>query len=78
MQTITISNISGLTQPYEIYVCDVYGNQCSQISTVNTSVPPSITLYNLPPIFNTAPSVGIKIITSDGCERFEVVNCSSL
>jgi len=30
----------------------------------------------LPPQFNTAPIVGIKIITSDGCEKFETVVCT--
>ena len=75
MQNVTISNISGLTQPYDIYACDVYGNQCVLIATIRTSVPPSI-IINLPSMFDTAPAVGIKIITSDGCERLETVNCT--
>jgi hypothetical protein len=44
---------------------------------VNTTVPPD-NQFLLPPTFNTAPAVGVKIITSDGCERLQVVNCNVL
>jgi hypothetical protein len=30
----------------------------------------------LPPQFNTAPAIGIKVITSDGCEKFKIIYCS--
>jgi hypothetical protein len=30
----------------------------------------------LPPQFNSAPAIGVKVITSDGCERFKVLYCS--
>lgn len=77
MTTIDITNITGLSYPYDIYVCDIYGNNCILIATVFTSIPPSNTIL-LPPQFNTSPSVGIKIITLDGCERFKVVECGNL
>jgi hypothetical protein len=32
----------------------------------------------LPPPFDMAPAVGIKIITSDGCEKFKVFDCATL
>ena len=74
MTSIEITNITGLSYPYQIYVCDVFGNQCVLIATINTSVPPSNN-FILPSQFNSAPAVGVKIITSDGCERFEIVYC---
>jgi len=47
------------------------------IATIVTSVPPQ-NIIVLPPQFNTAPAVGIKVIYGDGCEKFEVVLCNVL
>jgi surface protein len=77
MTTIDITNITGLSYPYDIYVCDIYGNNCILISTVFTSIPPSNTIL-LPPQFENSPSVGIKVITLDGCERFKIIECYSV
>lgn len=77
MTSITLLNITGLTYPYDIYVCDVYGNNCGYVAQVISSIPPTIEIV-LPPPFNMAPAVGIKIITSDGCERFKIVDCNSI
>jgi len=77
MTSILISNILGLTYPYNIYVCDVYGNSCIYVAEVLTSIPPTIEIV-LPTQFDMAPAVGIKIIASDGCERFNIINCISL
>ena len=74
MTSIILNSIIGLNYPYDIYVCDVYGNNCGYISQINTPVPSSVEIV-LPPPFNMAPAVGIKIITSDGCERFRVIEC---
>jgi len=74
MQTITLNSISGLNLPYTVYVCDVLGNNCTVLSTVVSTVPPTFT-FVLPPPFDVIPAIGIKIITSDGCERFEIYNC---
>jgi hypothetical protein len=74
MQTITLNSISGLNLPYTVYVCDVLGNNCTVLSTVVSTVPPTFT-FVLPPPFDIIPAIGIKIITSDGCERFEIYNC---
>ena len=77
MTSITLNSITGLTYPYDIYVCDVYGNNCGYIVQINTSVPSSVEVV-LPPPFNMAPAVGSKIITSDGCEIFKTINCDVL
>ena len=74
MTSIILNSITGLNYPYDIYVCDVYGNNCGYISQINTPVPASVEIV-LPPPFNMAPAVGIKIITSDGCEKFIVFDC---
>lgn len=78
MTSIELTLITGsITIPYLIYACDVYGNNCVLIANILTTVPPTNTIF-LPPQFNTAPAVGIKIITNDGCERFEIFNCNVL
>jgi hypothetical protein len=75
MTSIEITSITGsITMPYTVYACDVYGNNCIIVASIGTTVPPSNTII-LPYQFNTAPAVGIKIITMDGCERFETFNC---
>jgi hypothetical protein len=74
MISIILNTISGLTYPYDIYVCDVYGNNCGYISQINTNVPAPVEIV-LPPPFDMAPAVGIKIVTSDGCEKFIIINC---
>jgi hypothetical protein len=77
MTTIDITNITGLSYPYDIYVCDIYGNNCILIATVFTSIPPSNTIL-LPPQFDMASSIGIKVITLDGCEKFKTIDCNVL
>lgn len=74
MTSIILNSITGLNYPYDIYVCDVYGNNCGYIANVQTLVPSPIEIV-LPPPFNNSPSVGIKIIASDGCEKFKIINC---
>ena len=74
MTSIILNSITGLTYPYDVYVCDVYGNNCGYIVQINTPVPASVEIV-LPIPFDMAPAVGIKIITSDGCERFRIIEC---
>jgi hypothetical protein len=70
---IEISSISG-TSPFQIWVCDYYGNQCQLIDTVTGPVPPAV-YYNLPVAFMYAPVVTIKIIDSLGCETSMLYYC---
>ena len=76
MTTIQIASVTGLAFPYKVYVCDVFGNQCVFLATINSAIPPTNTLF-LPPQFNTAPAIGLKLISHD-CERFEIVYCNAL
>jgi hypothetical protein len=69
---VTITSVFGLTPPFSAYCCNVYGNQCVY---VGSGVMPPITI-TLPPQFNTAPAVGLLLIDSIGCERFEEIYCT--
>lgn len=75
MRALILNTITGLNQPYTVYVCDVFGNQCALIAYIATSVPLINTII-LPQQFNSAPAIGVKIITSDGCVKFKVLYCS--
>lgn len=75
MTTLQFLSVTGLNNPYTIYVCDVYGLNCILVAYFSTSVP-TINTFALPPQFNTAPALGIKVVTSDGCEKFKVLYCS--
>jgi hypothetical protein len=74
MTSIILNSITGLNYPYDVYVCDVYGNNCGYVAQIDTNVPAPVEIV-LPIPFNLAPAVGIKIITSDGCEKFIVFDC---
>jgi hypothetical protein len=76
MTQLEIYNVTGLTIPYQIYICDVYGNQCVLVASVNTNIPPSATI-TLPPQFNTAPAIGVKL-NDTFCEKLVIINCNEL
>jgi hypothetical protein len=74
MSQIEITLTSGVTTPFNLFVCDVYGNQCVLVTTIYIPIPPSI-FITLPIQFNTAPAIGIKLTDALGCEKFEIYNC---
>lgn len=75
MTSLQFSQIFGLTFPYTVYICDVFGTQCILVAYIDTNVPIN-NLFVLPPQFKIAPAIGVKVITSDGCEKFKVLYCS--
>ena len=75
MNIITLYNIQNVTPPVIIYVCDVYGENCIEVAIIESSVPSSIQIQ-VPSVFDDAAAVGVKIVSSDGCERLETVLCS--
>ena len=71
MNEVTIQSFSGLSLPADVFVCDLYGNQCKFLGSIG-SLPTTLTL---PTEFNTAPALGLKI--NDGiCEKFETIICT--
>ena len=77
MTQIQINSITGSAYPYTLYARDVYGNQCVLITTIPSTATFPLTI-TLPPQFNGAPAVGIKIIDSTGCELFGIINCQGI
>ena len=75
MARIEIVSITG-TSPYYVYVSDVYGNNKSYVGTIGGAVPP-VEYFYLPTIFNNAPAIMLTIIDSNGCEKFEIIECRS-
>ena len=71
MTQLTINSIIGLIPPFSGYACDVYGNQCVYIGEI-TVTPVTLTL---PPQFNMAPAIGLKLIDGTGCEKFRILIC---
>ena len=76
MTQLQINNVTGLTLPYEIYICNVYGNNCVLVATVNTLIPPQA-IITLPVEFDTAPAIGVKVVNST-CEKLFILNCVEL
>lgn len=77
MTQIQINSITGSSYPYTVYACDVYGNQCVSISTIpSTAIFPII--ITLPPQFNGAPAVGLKMVDNVGCELFGILYCAGI
>lgn len=71
MTNLIINSIVGLVPPFSGYACDVYGNQCIYIGQI-TVTPITITL---PPQFDMAPAIGLKLIDSTGCEKLITLIC---
>lgn len=72
MSQITISGITGIP-PYDVYICDTTFSFCSLISG-STTIPPNID-YTLSGVFENVSPVIIKIVDSNGCEFFEIIDC---
>ena len=78
MQTITINSIVNVSPPYDIYACNVYGNLCILLATITNPVPPQI-IINIPPPYQSAPALGIKMVSYDeSCEVLNVLYCEVL
>lgn len=76
MTQIRIEAVSGQT-PISVYVADVYGNNQVLIGTItNTGVIPPAARFYPPSLFNTAPSIMVKLIDANGCEKFDILDCA--
>ena len=84
MATVKITDISGVTAPFNIFVCDTKGDGCELITTVTGTTSSPITI-TLPTKYEKYPEVGVKLEDNvcqtfrlaDGLEVFEVYDCCS-
>ena len=77
MTQVRIGFISGETLPVSVYIADVYGNNQALLGTITSAVPPEVQ-YNstIPPIFNSAPAIMIKLVDANGREIFKILECT--
>jgi|LauGreDrversion4_2_1035121.scaffolds.fasta_scaffold16164_2 hypothetical protein len=74
---VVVTEISGGTYPINVFISDVYGNYETFLGTINSGpVPPNIE-YNtvIPPIFQTAPEILLKMVDANNCQVFKVLTC---
>ena len=70
---IQITSISG-TSPYDVIVCDITNTYCFSVSASTTITP--IQIFNVPPPLDNVDYLLLKIIDSNGCEKFIYLDCS--
>ena len=78
MTQVRIDLISGGTFPVSVYIADVYGNNQSLLGVIGSGPVPPVVKYNstIPAIFNTAPQIMLKLIDSNNCEMFKILDCT--
>jgi hypothetical protein len=79
MTQIRITDISGGTNPINVYISDVYGNNQSLIGTIatGTTVPPTVYFNTvIPSIFNTAPQIMLTLVDANNCTIFKILDCT--
>jgi len=78
MTQVRITEISGGTYPISVYISDVYGNNQTLLGTITTGPVPPVVEYNtvIPSIFSTAPEIMLKMIDSNNCEVFKILQCT--
>jgi hypothetical protein len=74
MTNLVFSGVSGMDLPYNVWGCDIYGNNCILIATIETSIPPTLTIP-LPPLFDTYPGLLIKLTNCSNCDYTEYSVC---
>ncbi len=78
MTQVRITDISGGTYPISVYISDVYGNNQTLLGTISTGPVPPVVEYNtvIPAIFQTAPEIMLKLVDSNNCEVFKILQCT--
>ncbi len=71
---IQITAITG-TPTYDVYVCDITNTYCFSVSASTTITP--IQIFNVPPPLDNVDQLLVKIIDSNGCEKFIYLECST-
>lgn len=76
MTQIRISAVSGAV-PINVFVSDIYGNNQSFLGTItNTGVIPPDAAFYPPSLFNSAPQIMVTLIDNNGCQKFEILDCT--
>jgi hypothetical protein len=78
MTQVRITEISGGTYPISVFISDVYGNNSALLGTISSGpVPPTVNYNNvIPAIFNTAPEIMLRLVDSNGCVVFKILDCT--
>jgi hypothetical protein len=78
MNQVRITEISGGTFPISVFISDVYGNNQALLGTISSGPVPPTVEYNtvIPPIFATAPEIMLKLVDSNNCEIFKILQCT--
>jgi hypothetical protein len=74
MTQLIITNVFNFSVPFNVWGCDIYGNNCILIATINDNIPPIITL-TLPPLFDTYPGLTLKFTNCVNCDYSEFLLC---
>jgi hypothetical protein len=62
---VTLSEVTGATQPYDIYICQTGGTSCFYISTINDSQIPYE--FDIPVPYDTSTSYMLKLLDNNNC-----------
>lgn len=73
MAYIQISNIDG-TPPFQIYLCDFVGNNCSLVQAEYDPVYWPV-IVNLPISLTGSTTVFCKVIDGNSCETTQILSC---
>jgi hypothetical protein len=78
MTQIRLEFIYNGSFPVDVFISDIYGNNSSQLGTIDPGPVPPQVMYNtvIPSIFNTAPQVMLTLRDNDGCEVFKILDCT--
>ena len=73
MNYVEISNIDG-TPPFQIYLCDFAGNNCSLVQTENDPVYWPV-IVHLPLSLTGSTTVFCKVVDGNSCETTQILSC---
>lgn len=62
---VSISQISGATEPYDIYICQSGGTGCFYINTITDAQIPYE--FDIPTPYDTSSSYMLKLLDNNGC-----------
>jgi hypothetical protein len=80
MVQIRITNISGGTYPIDVFISDIYGNNEYYLTQITSGPVPPTLFYTaiIPPIFETASEIRLRLVDANGCEMFEILPCNTI